>query len=88
MNKMDRALLEFQLELEELYLCTVENATVIIPTHGEGGTGPVGDTMVQALIRYKNYLTGIPVEFFEVLSSQPEDWFFDFPTGILPAFGD
>lgn len=49
MNKMDRALLELQLEPEEL--CTTfpaasENVNVIISTYGEGESGPMGNIMV------------------------------------------
>lgn len=50
MNKMDRALLELQLEPEELYQTfqrIVENVNVIISTYGEGETGPMGNIMVK-----------------------------------------
>lgn len=49
MNKMDRALLELQLEPEELYQTfqrIVENVNVIISTYGEGESGPMGNIMV------------------------------------------
>lgn len=50
MNKMDRALLELQLDPEELYQTfqrIVENVNVIISTYGEGETGPMGNIMVK-----------------------------------------
>lgn len=50
MNKMDRALLELQLEPEELYQTfqrIVENVNVIISTYGEGESGPMGNIMVR-----------------------------------------
>uniref|UniRef100_A0A8C0FC77 Tr-type G domain-containing protein n=1 Tax=Bubo bubo TaxID=30461 RepID=A0A8C0FC77_BUBBB len=53
MNKMDHALLELQLEPEELYqTCqrTVENVNVIISTYGEGETGPMGNIMIDPVI--------------------------------------
>eukprot|EP01136_Pigoraptor_vietnamica_P035258 Opistho-1_new@100245 len=49
MNKMDRALLELQLDMEELYQTfqrIVENVNVIISTYGEGEEGPMGDIQV------------------------------------------
>lgn len=52
MNKMDRALLELQLEPEELYQTfqrIVENVNVIISTYGEGESGPMGNIMVGLL---------------------------------------
>lgn len=52
MNKMDRALLELQLEPEELYQTfqrIVENVNVIISTYGEGESGPMGNIMVSHL---------------------------------------
>lgn len=51
MNKMDRALLELQLEPEELYQTfqrIVENVNVIISTYGEGESGPMGNIMVRS----------------------------------------
>ena len=45
MNKMDRALLELQLEQEDLYQTfqrIVENINVIIATYGDA-TGPMGN---------------------------------------------
>lgn len=52
MNKMDRALLELQLEPEELYQTfqrIVENVNVIISTYGEGESGPMGNIMVRCV---------------------------------------
>lgn len=49
MNKMDRALLELQLEPEDLYQTfqrIVESVNVIICTYGENETGPMGNVMV------------------------------------------
>lgn len=49
MNKMDRALLELQLDPESLFQTfqrIVENVNVIISTYGEGETGPMGNIMV------------------------------------------
>eukprot|EP01137_Pigoraptor_chileana_P031525 Opistho-2@19440 len=49
MNKMDRALLELQLDMEDLYQTfqrIVENVNVIIATYGEGEEGPMGDIQV------------------------------------------
>lgn len=49
MNKMDRALLELQLEPDELFQTfqrIVENVNVIISTYGEGEHGPMGNIMV------------------------------------------
>ena len=49
MNKMDRALLELQLEPEKLYQtfqCIVENVNVIIFTYGEDESGPMGNIMI------------------------------------------
>lgn len=52
MNKMDRALLELQLEQEDLYQTfqrIVESVNVIIATYADED-GPMGD--VQVIIRY------------------------------------
>jgi len=49
MNKMDRALLELQLEKEDLYQTfqrIIENINVIIATYGDE-TGPMGDVKVE-----------------------------------------
>lgn len=50
MNKMDRALLELQLETDELFQTfqrIVENVNVIISTYGEDEGGPMGNIMVR-----------------------------------------
>lgn len=50
MNKMDRALLELQLQTDELYSTfqrIVENVNVIISTYGEDEGGPMGNIMVR-----------------------------------------
>lgn len=57
MNKMDRALLELQLEPEELYQTfqrIVENVNVIISTYGEGESGPMGNIMVSGRLCSKS----------------------------------
>jgi elongation factor 2 len=49
MNKMDRALLELQLEAEELYQTfqrIVENVNVIIATYSDD-SGPMGEVRVR-----------------------------------------
>ncbi|KAM6109074.1 LOW QUALITY PROTEIN: elongation factor 2-like [Phoenicopterus ruber ruber] len=54
MNKMDRALLELQLDPEELYQTfqrIVENVNVIISTYGESETGPMGSSMVKKTLK-------------------------------------
>lgn len=51
MNKMDRALLELQLEPEDLYQTfqrIVESVNVIISTYGEDENGPMGNIMVRS----------------------------------------
>lgn len=51
MNKMDRALLELQLEAEELYQTfqrIVENVNVIICTYGDEN-GPMGNVTVSRI---------------------------------------
>lgn len=51
MNKMDRALLELQLEPDELFQTfqrIVENVNVIISTYGEDEHGPMGNIMVSS----------------------------------------
>lgn len=53
MNKMDRALLELQLEPEDLYQTfqrIVESVNVIISTYGEDETGPMGNIMVRGCL--------------------------------------
>lgn len=54
MKKMDRALLELQLEPEELYQAVqrvVENVNVIISTYGESEAGPMGNIMVTKTLK-------------------------------------
>jgi translation elongation factor EF-G len=55
MNKMDRALLELQLEQEDLYQTfqrIVESVNVIIATYSDE-TGPMGDIQVNNLICFR-----------------------------------
>uniref|UniRef100_A0A8D0FPY6 Tr-type G domain-containing protein n=1 Tax=Strix occidentalis caurina TaxID=311401 RepID=A0A8D0FPY6_STROC len=62
MNKMDRILLELQLEPEELYqTCQriVENVNVIISTYGEGETGPMGNIMIDPVISTVGFGSGL-----------------------------
>lgn len=61
MNKMDRALLELQLEQEDLYQTfqrIVENINVIIATYGEE-TGPMGPIMVDPAIGSVGFGSGL-----------------------------
>lgn len=61
MNKMDRALLELQLEPEELYQTfqrIVENINVIIATYGDE-TGPMGNIMVDPAIGSVGFGSGL-----------------------------
>lgn len=71
MNKMDRALLELQLDAEELYqtFCRiVENVNVIIATYGDDD-GPMGRIMVIILKFIALALSFIyPPDFFVRLS--------------------
>lgn len=53
MNKMDRALLELQLEPDVLYRTfqkIVENVNVIISTYGVAEGGPMGNILVRLLL--------------------------------------
>lgn len=53
MNKMDRALLELQLEPERLYQTfqrIVESVNVIISTYGEDDGGPMGSIFVSSVL--------------------------------------
>ncbi|KAH0627802.1 hypothetical protein JD844_008216 [Phrynosoma platyrhinos] len=62
MNKMDRALLELQLDPEELYQTfqrIVENVNVIISTYGEGETGPMGNIMIDPVIGTVGFGSGL-----------------------------
>jgi len=61
MNKMDRALLELQLEPEDLFQTfqrIVENINVIIATYGEE-TGPMGNIMVDPSIGSVGFGSGL-----------------------------
>jgi translation elongation factor EF-G len=56
MNKMDRALLELQLEAEELYQTfqrIVENVNVIIATYSDD-SGPMGEVRVSSRMCFVN----------------------------------
>lgn len=77
MNKMDRALLELQLEPEDLYQTfqrIVETVNVIISTYGEDEHGPMGNIMVSDLYtdcnNYRLYCFGTPVLQLEYLSTK------------------
>uniref|UniRef100_A0A8C1DQU4 Elongation factor 2 n=1 Tax=Cyprinus carpio carpio TaxID=630221 RepID=A0A8C1DQU4_CYPCA len=62
MNKMDRALLELQLEPEELYQTfqrIVENVNVIISTYGEDEGGPMGNIMIDPMIGTVGFGSGL-----------------------------
>ena len=62
MNKMDRALLELQLEPEELYQTfqrIVENVNVIISTYGEGQSGPMGNIMIDPVLGTVGFGSGL-----------------------------
>ncbi|CAI9598314.1 unnamed protein product [Staurois parvus] len=61
-NKMDRALLELQLDPEELYLTfqrIVKNVNVIISTYGEGETGPMGNIMIDQVVGTVGFSSGL-----------------------------
>uniref|UniRef100_A0A8C6NYL2 Eukaryotic translation elongation factor 2b n=1 Tax=Nothobranchius furzeri TaxID=105023 RepID=A0A8C6NYL2_NOTFU len=62
MNKMDRALLELQLETDELYQTfqrIVENVNVIISTYGEDEGGPMGNIMIDPVIGTVGFGSGL-----------------------------
>uniref|UniRef100_A0AAR2L3W1 Tr-type G domain-containing protein n=1 Tax=Pygocentrus nattereri TaxID=42514 RepID=A0AAR2L3W1_PYGNA len=62
MNKMDRALLELQLEPEELYQTfqrIVENVNVIISTYGEDESGPMGNIMIDPVVGTVGFGSGL-----------------------------
>ena len=62
MNKMDQALLELQLEPEELYQTfqrIVENVNVIISTDGEGESGPMGNIMIDPVLGAVGFGSGL-----------------------------
>lgn len=66
MNKMDRALLELQLEPEDLYNTfqrIVENVNVIISTYGEVEDGPMGNIMVSVTCLKKKKIVLVTVAF-------------------------
>lgn len=55
MNKMDRALLELQLDPEEIYKTfqrIVENINVIITTYSLGEDGPMGNILVRLMLKH------------------------------------
>ena len=57
MNKMDRALLELQLEMEDLYQTfqrIIENTNVIIATYADED-GPMGNVMVRNWYLHCNF---------------------------------
>ncbi|XP_077955143.1 elongation factor 2b isoform X1 [Gasterosteus aculeatus] len=62
MNKMDRALLELQLEPEELFQTfqrIVENVNVIISTYGEDEGGPMGNIMIDPVVGTVGFGSGL-----------------------------
>ncbi|KAK2118104.1 Elongation factor 2 [Saguinus oedipus] len=62
MNKMNRALLELQLEPEELYQTfqrIVENVNVIISTYGEGESSPMGNIMIDPVLGTVGFGSGL-----------------------------
>uniref|UniRef100_A0A674E0X6 Elongation factor 2 n=1 Tax=Salmo trutta TaxID=8032 RepID=A0A674E0X6_SALTR len=62
MNKMDRALLELQLEPEDLFQTfqrIVENVNVIIATYGEDESGPMGAIMIDPVIGTVGFGSGL-----------------------------
>uniref|UniRef100_A0A3Q3VKA8 Tr-type G domain-containing protein n=1 Tax=Mola mola TaxID=94237 RepID=A0A3Q3VKA8_MOLML len=62
MNKMDRALLELQLEPEDLYQTfqrIVETVNVIISTYGEDENGPMGNLMVDPVTGTVGFGSGL-----------------------------
>uniref|UniRef100_A0A8C4I9T6 Elongation factor 2 n=1 Tax=Dicentrarchus labrax TaxID=13489 RepID=A0A8C4I9T6_DICLA len=62
MNKMDRALLELQLDTDELFQTfqrIVENVNVIISTYGEDEGGPMGNIMIDPVIGTVGFGSGL-----------------------------
>ncbi|XP_061833882.1 elongation factor 2b-like [Nerophis lumbriciformis] len=62
MNKMDRALLELQLQPEDLYQTfqrIVENVNVIISTYGELENGPMGNIEIDPVIGTVGFGSGL-----------------------------
>ncbi|MGH0179718.1 UNVERIFIED_CONTAM: hypothetical protein FKN15_002089 [Acipenser sinensis] len=70
MNKMDRALLELQLEPDALFQTfqrIVENVNVVISTYGEGEAGPMGNIMVfDAIMNFKKEETAKLIEKLDI----------------------
>lgn len=65
MNKMDRALLELQLEAEDLYQTfqrIVENVNVIIATYSDD-SGPMGEVRVSCLFDFMCYKLSVNLHF-------------------------
>lgn len=59
MNKMDRALLELQLQPQELYQtfqCIMDNVNVIISTYGKSESRPMGNIMVSPVLGTLGFL--------------------------------
>lgn len=76
MNKMDRALLELQLEPDELFQTfqrIVENVNVIISTYGEGEHGPMGNIMVIMIIQAELYFI---LEFLQINKNEKNLFWF------------
>ncbi|KAL3055004.1 elongation factor 2 [Trematomus bernacchii] len=62
MNKMDRALLELQLEPDALFQTfqrIVENVNVIISTYGEDESGPMGNIMIDPIVGTVGFGSGL-----------------------------
>ncbi|KAM6963443.1 elongation factor 2b-like [Aplochiton taeniatus] len=62
MNKMDRALLELQLQPEDLYQTfqrIIETVNVIIATYGEDEGGPMGQIMIDPIIGTVGFGSGL-----------------------------
>ncbi|CAO2595286.1 Elongation factor 2 [Lemmus lemmus] len=62
MNKIDRALLELQLEPGELYQTfqrIVENVNVIISIYGEGESGPMGNIRIDPVLGTVGFSSGL-----------------------------
>ncbi|XP_061694308.1 elongation factor 2b isoform X2 [Syngnathoides biaculeatus] len=62
MNKMDRALLELQLETEDLFRTfqrIIENVNVIISTYGEDEGGPMGNILIDPVIGTVGFGSGL-----------------------------
>ncbi|KAM7336019.1 hypothetical protein ACRRTK_004512 [Alexandromys fortis] len=62
MNKMDRALLELNLEPEELYQTSqriLENVSVIISTYGKNESGPMGNILIDPVLGTVGFGSGL-----------------------------